>query len=372
MKKQNGIKSGFTLIELLVVVTILGLLAIVVLPAFTAGGDKRLLRGAADRLDTHLKHAAARATGKPRGSAVWLDATSGTGVIKSAVFDLNFSRMPKGEELSGTVEAGNPSAKFALLSPDINRTIGSVVKFDMVPTEFRITSVRHISFPDGQTQYNCSFPNSPSTPIEFTVYEPPFGPRIASRPTVMPDRVCVDLASSTIGVYGFSNTVTPFQEDIDRDNSQDSEDQNNNWQLDTGEDINGNNRLDYEDVDRDGVIDTYDQASLVFDVQGRLSEVWASSSDSITTPAQKRFRITPSKPVALLVTLGYQSGLAFTSYSKVTEDNPGAGWQNPDAFWVVIDPKTGRNLIVENNFESADLADAQAFIVDELRSQSSN
>ena len=67
MKKQHGIKRGFTLIELLVVVTILGLLAIVVLPAFTAGGDKRLLRGAAERLDTHFKHAAARATGKPRG-----------------------------------------------------------------------------------------------------------------------------------------------------------------------------------------------------------------------------------------------------------------------------------------------------------------
>ena len=347
--------------------TILGLLAIVVLPAFTAGGDKRLLRGAADRLDTHLKHAAARATGKPLGSAVWLDANGGT-----AVFDLNFARMPAGALLSRTVDAGNPSANFALLSPDINRTIGSVVKFDMVPAEFRISSVRHISFPDGQNQYNCSFPNSPLTPIEFIVYEPPSGPRITSRPTAMPDRVCVDLASSTIGVYGFSNTVTPFQEDIDRDAWLDSEDQNGNWQLNPGEDINGNNRLDYEDVDKDGVIDTYDQASLVFDVQGRLCEVWASSSDGITQPVQKRFQITASKPVALLVTLGYQSGLAFTSYSTVTEDNPGAGWQNPDAFWVVIDPKTGRNLIVENNFESANLADAQAFIADELRSQSSN
>ena len=138
---KHGIKSGFTLIELLVVVTILGLLAIVVLPAFTAGGDKRLLRGAADRLDTHLKHAAARATGKPRGSAVWLDATSGTGVIKSAVFDLNFARMPTRAHCSArTVDANNPAANFALLSPDINRTVGSVVKFDMVPTEFRITS----------------------------------------------------------------------------------------------------------------------------------------------------------------------------------------------------------------------------------------
>ena len=88
---KRGIKSGFTLIELLVVVTILGLLAIVVLPAFTAGGDKRLLRGAADRLDTHLKHAAARATGKPRGAAVLLQPDVGT-----AVLDLVFARIPAG------------------------------------------------------------------------------------------------------------------------------------------------------------------------------------------------------------------------------------------------------------------------------------
>ena len=92
---KRGIKSGFTLIELLVVVTILGLLAIVVLPAFTAGGDKRLFRGAADRLDTHLKHAAARATGKPRGAAVLLQPDVGT-----AVLDLEFARIPTGSRMN--------------------------------------------------------------------------------------------------------------------------------------------------------------------------------------------------------------------------------------------------------------------------------
>ena len=338
MKKQHGIKSGFTLIELLVVVTILGLLAIVVLPALTAGGDKRLLRGAADRLDTHLKHAAARATGKPRGSAVWLDAGTGT-----AVFDLNFSRMPTGTPLSGKLKqhAGG-NARFAeIYDPPVAATDGSVVHFDMVPSEFRITQAPLITFPDGETQYNSAFPNFNSQ-IDYVVYEPPFGPRITSRPTVLPDRVCVDLASSTIGVYGFSPVVIPFQEDIDRSGS-----------------LNGT-----EDVDEDNIKDAYSQATIVFDVQGRLCEIWASNS-----AAQQRFRITASEPVALLVTLGYQSGLPFTSYPTVTEDNPGAGWQNPDAFWVVIDPKTGRNLIVENGFEPGTLAESQAFIVKDLLAQ---
>ena len=61
------------------------------------------------------------------------------------------------------------------------------------------------------------FPISPfANRIGFVVYEPPSGPRITSRPTVLPDRVCVDLASSTIGVYGFSAVrYTIMQEDID-------------------------------------------------------------------------------------------------------------------------------------------------------------
>ena len=210
MKRQHGIKSGYTLIELLVVVTILGLLAVAVLPAFTAGGDKRLLLGAAERLDTHLKHAAARATGKSRGCAVWLEAGTGT-----AVFDLNFARMPTGTSLSGKVRphfAGD--ARFAeIYEPPVAATGGSVVHFDMVPSEFRISQAPFITFTDGETQYNSAFPISASQ-IDYVVYEPPSGPLITSRPTVMPDRVCVDLASSTIGVHNFGDYASGNTPDL--------------------------------------------------------------------------------------------------------------------------------------------------------------
>ena len=319
MKKQHGIKRGFTLIELLVVVTILGLLAIVVLPAFTAGGDKRLLRGAAERLDTHLKHAAARATGKSRGSAVWLDAGTGT-----AVFDLNFARMPTGAPLSRKVDPGGSSTNFAVIDPAIDEIVGSVVKFDMVPTEFRLASEATITFPDGQNCYNAAFPNSPTTPIKFTVYEPPSGPLITSRPTVMPDRVCVDLASSTIGVNLFG---------------------------------------DYKSSGSPVLLSSFDSVAICFDVYGKPNEVWGWSGPNAT-----RIALTPGKPIALLCTLGFQSGAPIASY-PTSEANPGAGWQNPDAFWVVIDPKTGRNLIVENGFEPGTLAESQAFIVNDLFAQ---
>ena len=329
MKQQQGIQRGFTLIELLVVVTILGLLAVAVLPAFSAGGDKRLLRGAAERLDTHLKHAAARATGKSRGFAVWLDAGTGT-----AVFDLNFARLPTAASSQAKVTP-RPNNRTAKVSPKITATQWSVIRFDMTPTGYQISSDESapsgtsiITFADGYgyNEYNATFPNSPDRDIDYVVYEPPSAPLITSRPTVMPDRVCVDLASSTIGVDLFG---------------------------------------DYEDGGSPELLSTYDRLAICFDVYGKPNEIWGWSG---STP--KRKTLTPGKPIALLCTLAYQSGKEqVTDYSQITEANPGAGWQNPDAFWVVIDPKTGRNLIVENGFEPGNVGEAQEFIVKDLLSQ---
>lgn len=322
MKRQHGKKSGLTLIELLVVVTILGLLAVVVLPAFTAGGDKRLLRGAAERLDTHLKQAAARATGKPRGFAVWLDAGTGT-----AVFDLNFARMPAGTPGNGTVTMhSNPD--LARVSPPISGSTWSLIRFDMNTAEFKITSDAGdaIKFASGQNKFNAAFPNSPNNDISYVVYNPPSSPLITSRPTVMPERVCVDLDSSTIGVNLFG---------------------------------------DYANDGSPELLSTYDRLAICFDVYGKPNEIWGWSGSTAT-----RIALTPGKPIALLCTLAYQSGSdEVLDYTQIKESNPGAGWQNPDAFWVVIDPKTGRNLIVENGFEPGSLKDAQEFIVKDLLSQ---
>ena len=105
---------------------------------------------------------------------------------------------------------------------------------------------------------------------------------------------------------------------------------------------------------------------------GKPVEAWGwsgSAEDKIAT----RIALTPGNPIALLCTLAYQSDEdPVTDYTQITESNPGAGWQNPDAFWVVIDPKTGQNLIVENGFEPGDVEEAQVFIVKDLLSQSSN
>lgn len=339
---KRGIKSGFTLIELLVVVTILGLLAIVVLPAFTAGGDKRLLRGAADRLDTHLKHAAARATGKPRGAAVLLQPDVGT-----AVLDLVFARIPAGRVNDLAVLTPHSDPRKIMVDVFTNQAgadgaanqgfdvaieKGGLIRFSNNTDEFEIENIVEqpplsralIELTAGQTPFNTTWPQS-NSPIGIVVFAPPTGSEITKRPTVLPDRSCVDLAASTVGVYGFG---------------------------------------DYSTVGTTPTtLNSYDRVVICFDVYGKAVEVLGWSGAAVT-----RIALTPGKPIALLCTLAYQSGASQAAY-PTTEETPGAGWQNPDAFWVVIDPKTGRNIIVQNYFEPTSLQEAQTFIRNDLLAQ---
>ena len=157
------------------------------------------------------------------------------------------------------------------------------------------------------------------------VFAPPTGSEITKRPTVLPDRSCVDLAASTVGVYGFG---------------------------------------DYSTVGTTPTtLNSYDRVVICFDVYGKAVEVLGWSGAAVA-----RIALSPGTPIALLCTLAYQSGKSQAAY-PTTEASPGAGWQNPDAFWVVIDPKTGRNIIVQNYFEPTSLQQAQTFITDDLLAQ---
>ncbi len=375
MTNKRVIQSGFTLIELLVVVTVLGLLAIAVMPAFTAGGDRRLLLGTAERLDTHLKHAAARATGKPRGAGVLLQANisryeedfnedevldpqedlNGNGSweddpnihdpVGVAALDIEFVRVPAGRVMTGDLGTffvfGNPSptqrsitVTDALSNGGFSTADeGALLQIGSSQAEFKVETVvfpnalesrATIAFPPGQTPYNSLFPANVSG-INFVVYPPPSGPEITKRPTVFPNQACVDLVASTIGVYGY------------------------------GEFAGGG---------APATLSQYTGGFVVcFDVYGKAHEAWGFTPGF----AAERIPLTPGKPIALLCTLAFQAGKPFVSdYSTITDSNPGAGYQNPDAFWVVIDPKTGRSFIVENSFEPSGLAEAQTFVRNDL------
>ncbi len=322
MTSKRVIQRGFTLIELLVVVTILGLLAIAVMPAFTAGGDRRLLLGTAERLDTHLKHAAARATGKPRGAGVLLQADVGV-----AALDIEFVRVPAGRPMAGSMNFHSVTERYITVNNASNNggfstsEEGALLQIGTSQEEFKIEQVvfpnafqsrATITLPSGQTPYNSLFPAASS--VNFLVFPPPSSPEITKRPTIFPNQACVDLSASTIGVYRY------------------------------GEFAGG------------GAPATLSQYTggfvICFDVYGKAHEAWGFTPGL----AAERIPLTPGKPIALLCTLAFQAGkapeLVKNDYATdLTDANPGAGYQNPYAFWVVIDPKTGRSFIVENNLE---------------------
>ena len=77
-------------------------------------------------------------------------------------------------------------------------------------------------------------------------------------PTVMPARVCVDLASSTIGVHSFG---------------------------------------DYANGNTPDLLSLYDQFAICFDVYGKPDEAWGWSGSTAT-----RIDLEPGKPIALLCT----------------------------------------------------------------------
>ena len=305
MKRRHLSRRAFTLVELLVVVSIVGLLAVAVLPALSSGGDRRLLRGAAERVDTHLKRAAAVATGKARGEAVWLEADVGTAVL----LDLNFARVPTGTPGTATV---TPTGSTATVNPSLPVTAGSVA-FPMVPTEFRIATASQITLAGTQSIYNTAFPSGSN---DYTAYPPPSGPRITSRPTVLPEQSCIDLSASTIGVYGFG---------------------------------------DYAEGGTPTPLSTYATIAICFDSQGRPMEVWGNPDPTVVTSLSTNVRhvLSPGNPLALLVT-------------SAGDASVGSGVANADARWVVIDPKTGRNIIVPNVSGAITVNAAQAFIVDDL------
>ena len=200
---------------------------------------------------------------------------------------------------------------------------------DEVTFPSAVISRAKIVFAAGSNEYNTTFPNKVSQ-FGFTVFDQPSGAELTKRPTVLPDRVCVDLAASTIGVYAF------------------------------GDALGGDPPLVLSEI-----LSPVERVIICFDVYGKAVEVLARNSATAS-----RIALTPGKPIALLCTLAYQSGKPQeTDYTKITEESPGAGWQNPDAFWVVIDPKTGRNIIVQNYFEPTSLQQAQTFIRNDLLAQ---
>jgi prepilin-type N-terminal cleavage/methylation domain-containing protein len=342
--RSDSLRRGMTLAELLVVVVILGLLSVVVLPVLNGRSEKRQLTDAAEAVSVHLGQQASRAIGSRSGAAAWYEAeTTGSGG-GSAVVALRSGRPRSGVSGSTTVEplAGTGTGAATVVLACSADVLPAPIEFAGIPAVFTAYKdpndetrswIQLADAGTNRTTTNLAFPGGQADPsarlaIPYTLRLPPQR-RMSGAVAPLSDNTCIDLTGSTIGVHGFSPSVTS-----------------------TG---------DAKTV------------AIEFDRCGRPVAAWRQLS---STSAWARTALTASTPMALLVGLRSQVGAAYGSSSTV--DDPGVNWQNPQARWVLVDSRTSMVRVVEipsdilknlpQNFTKAQAVEAsQALVVRALR-----
>lgn len=314
-----------TLVELLVVLMIVGLLSVAVLPALNRNPEGKRLRDAAEIVSSHLNQQISRALGSPNGSASWYaaePAAAGAG-NGFAVIGLQSGR-PRSSVTGSTTVSDSGVVSLALSGSDTT-LLPSPIQFAGVPGEFTAVSITKVlvsgtaaeDLAMNRTLANIALPLAPTTPLPYVLSLPPRQRLQVSAPTLQ-NNTCIDLSGSTVGVWGFS-AVDPL------------------------------------------TLADCKTLSIEFDKSGRPTAAWRQLS---TTGDWKRSLLSATTPLALLIGLRSQAGTAVVA--SPTTDAPGANWQNPDARWVLLDPRSSAVRVVENSASSTITA-AQSYVLQTLR-----
>ena len=318
-------RRGMTLVELLVVIIILGLLGVAAAPAINSSSSKSKLREAASSVSSHILRAASQAVGRTSGHGAWLEPDT-SGVTNSPTTMLRFcaGTVEASGAASITVAALSATAATVSMSPSYQTLtgttavpLGTLMRISGMPYDYALINTGTLAFIGSSTINSWPRPAGPypaTVSVPFTLQVPPL--RTTGGKTALGGNVCVDLPQSTVGVYSYSPTVTPIS---------------NNGPL-----------------------------IITFDTVGRLKNVlFTGAAGQPTLTAAD-----PQSPVALLVGLRDQVGANYQS--APTDDDPGTNWQRKDAWWVVIDPRSGSVFQVENYPNATSPQLAQKFIRQKL------
>jgi len=323
-------RRGMTLVELLVVIIILGLLGVAAAPAINSSSDKRKLRDAASSVSSHIVRAASQAVGRTAGYGAWLEPeTSGNNTSPSSVL----RSCPGSVEASGTmaltVSSLSASTAIASMNPSYQALTGTttvpsgaLLRISGMPYDYKLIDPSTIGF--NGSSATCSWPRPTggypgSVSVPFTLQLPPM--RSSGGKTLLGGNTCIDLPQSTVGVYDYSAATTPMS---------------NNGPL-----------------------------VIAFDSVGRPKNILFTPAGTGALPTMAA--ADPQTPIALLVGLRDQVGASYQS--TPSEDNPGTNWQRKDAWWVVVDPRSGSIFQVENYPNATNLQAAQKFIRQKLRNR---
>jgi prepilin-type N-terminal cleavage/methylation domain-containing protein len=326
-------RRGMTLPELLVVVAIIGLLAVTVLPVLSNSRQKTQAREAADALSSHLSQVAAQAMDSRNGSSAWYEAEISGAGGGYAMVQMGFGRVrdPIPRTTTVTPNPGIAASGSVAFSPALSAALINLlpapIEFAGIPALFTLTNATQITsiFADlNRTAANSALPRSPSTPLNCMIHLPPRLRKTASTAS-LPNGMAVDLRWSSIGVEGFTTPASRV-------------------------------------IRATGVSTDPRCMAITFDRTGRADRVWFAATP-ITGPWQWA-TLDSATPVALLVGPRANAGNAYVA--SPSEDDPGANWQNPDARWVVVDPRTSLVRLIETNAKATTVQNSLRYVVESL------
>lgn len=324
-------RRGMTLPELMVVVAIIGISAVTVLPLLANNRGRSKAREAAELVIAHLNQTIANGLSSRSGAATWYETEASGAGNDSAVVTLAFGRPRPGVSGTAQVSGTSSSAATIQLNQAMAAYLPAPLEFAGFPNRFTVVSVTNgvatisgTANVGGQNFYrtpaNTIVPRS-QAPLPYVIHLPP-RLRMTAATSRIPNGMCIDLVSSTIGVNGFTAPGGVVS-------------------------LDGCKRL-----------------AIVFDRTGRAEVVWYSlyHDDSAPSgqPVWRFYRLDAGTPVALLV--GFQANCGNAYVASPSEDDPGANWQNPDARWIVIDPRSSIIKSIETNPRATTPAQSQEFV----------
>lgn len=331
-------RGGMTLVELLVVVSILGLLSVTVLPAFSSGESARASRRAAAAVSSLVAQSQAASLGQSSAAGLWIEPLSGVAAI-----DLSIARRPepyRGDTFTAAVSLTQPSnpsdpvpltfsrggADVALMTTMKTPAFSAGTPARPLVSNGDLIQIGHgadlfalecdpqptangfkarLRLEAGQTPANTVWPTpsiagGATTWHSFKIHRKPAP---AGSLQSIANGMAIDLAWSGIGPERFG--PTPLAGD--------------------------------DDYPPAAGYNAGQSIAMMFDSAGSVTEAYF-----LATPlsgAAVDSRVTVRGTVLLLVGRLDRCGLPYNP--APTEANPGANWQYADSTWIAIDPRSG-------------------------------
>lgn len=317
-----------TLPELLVVVAIIGLLAVTVLPVLGGSRKRTQAREAADLVVSHVSEVAAKALGSRYGASTWYETEPVGAGNDQAVVQLGYGRARMGVTGSTSITASGSVS----LSAGLASYLPAPIEFAGSPNHFLATSTSQISATaSGLSALNRTLSNSTipisNKPVPYVLHLPPRLRMTASARSV-PANMAIDFACSSIGVAGFTEPTSKVVS-----------------------------------------LANYKCVAITFDRTGRAARVWLTAGHPETTPTSAWQFVTLDSATPIVFLVGPRGNIGNAYVAAPTDDDPGATWQDPDARWVLVDPRTSVVRSIENYAKATTLDQSLRFVVETLENQ---